>query len=94
MGTTCRITAYHRDILHHLFFINLWNWHFHFRFNFRPERRVVCAFCLASPIIAYIAKGYFCKASVVILSAFLIAGLYYLAVEINKRFGLYEAAGQ
>ncbi len=42
-------------------------------------------------IIAYIAKGFFLQSLLFIaLSALLIAALYFLAVELNKRFGLYE----
>ena len=42
-------------------------------------------------IISYIAKGLFLQSLLfTALSALLIAGLYYLAVELNKRFGLYE----
>jgi hypothetical protein len=42
-------------------------------------------------IISYIAKGLFLQSLLFLtLSALLIAGLYYLAVELNKRFGLYE----
>ncbi len=42
-------------------------------------------------IIAYIAKGLLLQSLLfTALSAFLIAGLYFLAVELNKRFGLYE----
>jgi hypothetical protein len=42
-------------------------------------------------IISYVAKGLFLQSLLFIaLSAFFIAGLYYLAVELNKQFGLYE----
>ncbi|MGA2681553.1 MAG: hypothetical protein ABSF44_07115 [Candidatus Bathyarchaeia archaeon] len=42
-------------------------------------------------IISYIAKSLFLQSLLyAALSAFLIAGLYYLAVELNTRFGLYE----
>ena len=42
-------------------------------------------------IISYVAKGLFLQSLLFLaLSALLIAGLYYLAVELNKRFGLYE----
>jgi hypothetical protein len=42
-------------------------------------------------IISYIAKGLFLQSLLFLtLSALLIAGLYYLAVLLNKRFGLYE----
>jgi hypothetical protein len=42
-------------------------------------------------IISYVAKDLYSQSLLFLtLSAFLIAGLYYLAVELNKRFGLYE----
>ena len=42
-------------------------------------------------ILTYVTKDLSCKVSLfVVLSAVFIAGLYYLAVELNKRFGLYE----
>jgi len=42
-------------------------------------------------IISYIGKDLYLQSLLFIaLSAFLIAGLYYLAVELNMRFGLYE----
>ena len=42
-------------------------------------------------ILSYVTKGLFLQSLLfAALSAALIAGLYYLAVEFNKRFGLYE----
>ena len=42
-------------------------------------------------ILSYVTRGLYLQGALfVALSALLIAGLYYLAVELNKRFGLYE----
>lgn len=42
-------------------------------------------------IVSYVFKGLFVQGFLIaVLSALLIAGLYYLAVSLNRRFGLYE----